>query len=141
MRAPTLRQVEGDLTRIAEMAPKLAQAARWAWPMAWARRHGEEPRVDQDVVRPVEAAAIDVRVALVRQNVAQAGVLIGRAAQLLELANGCLYRAQEEAESSPPRRVERPAGPQVSQAELRQLRAAKARREARRPKGMGHGEY
>ncbi len=141
MRAPTLRQVEGDLARIAAMAPKLAEAARWAWPMAWERHHGDQPRVSHDVSRPVEAVVTDMGLALVRQNVAHAGVLIGRAAEALLIAAGDLQRAQALADSGPATPPAPEGAPLVSKAELAEARAAKARREGRRPRGVGHGEY
>jgi len=141
MRAPTLRQVEADLARIRNYVPNLAEAAKWAWPMAYSRLQRDEQlgRVAGDVARPVEAAVATEGAPewVVRTEVARAGILIGRATELLGEAAHCLARAHAAADVAPatPRA---PAGPPlVSKAELARARAAKARRAER---GEGYGE-
>lgn len=143
MRAPTLRQVEGDLARITRLAPRLAESARWAWPMAYARLRHLPHAAGGETSRPVEAALSTEGAPewVVRDNVNRAGVLIGRAAQLLELANGCLARAHDLADATPPPAPGDAGPPLVSKAELDRARKAKARRDAARPPGTGYGEY
>lgn len=142
MRAPTLRQVEADLTRIGALVPRLRQAAAWTWPLAYDRSRAEVVAHSAgEVGRPVEAAVSSegspewVR----RQEIARAGVLIGRASELLGQAGDCLRRAQGEGAPPPPPAATGP--PLVSQAELRRARAAKVRRDSARPPGVGFGEY
>lgn len=144
MRAPTLRQVEADLERIRTMAPKLAEAAKWGWPMAFDRVRREHLEgAPGEVSRPVEAAVATQGAPewVVRNEVGRAGVLIGRAFVLLVEAAACLRRAQLAADVAPAAPPE-PAGPPlVSKGELAGARRAKARRDARRPPGTGYGEY
>jgi hypothetical protein len=139
----TLRAVEDDLARMAALAPKLSEAARWAWPLAFSRlRRRDDAARDAEVSRPVEAAVATEGAPewVVRDNVGRAGILIGRAAAFLELAAGCLARAQESADVAPTAPADRARLPLVSKAELVAAKAAQARRHAARQPGEGHGE-
>lgn len=106
MRAPTLRQVESDLARIAKVAPALVEEARWAWPMAWTRlQRGEQlGRPAGDVARPIEAAVGTEGAPewVVRTEVARAGLLIARAVEVLDAAADCLARAHAMASAPAP---------------------------------------
>lgn len=141
MRHPTLRQVEADLGHIKAMAPKLLEAARWAWPLAYSRlARAEVGRGGGDVARPVEAAVSTEGAPewVVRTEVGRAGILIAQATQQLELASGCLARAYAAADVDPvPELVDAGARPLVSRAELNRARAAQIRR-AGRGEGYGH---
>jgi len=139
MRYATLRQVEDDLARIVAVAPKLVTAAKWMWPVAFSRiRHAGGGRAG-DVARPVEAAVATEGAPewVVRAQVGRAGLLIGRALELLLEAAACLARAHAAADAAPVSPPETGGPALVSKAELLRAKAAKARREAR---GEGYGE-
>ena len=146
MRHPTLRQVEADLERVRSLTPKLAEAAKWAWPMAYSRvRHSHLEGAAGETARPVEAAVATEGAPewVVRSEVGRAGILIGRALELLTEAGACLRRAQLAADARAPAPdmgadIGRPL---VSKGELAGARRAKARRDAQRPPGVGYGEY
>lgn len=140
----TLAQVEEDLARIAKIVPKLAEAAKWMWPLAYSRvRHRALAGAGGEVCRPVEAAVATEGAPEwgVRTEVGRAGVLVGRADLLLAEAGDCLRRAQLAADADPPAAEEVSGPPLVSKAELAGAKAAQARRNGRRPPGVGYGEY
>jgi hypothetical protein len=145
MNHPTLHQVEDDLKRIADVVPKLAESAKWAWPLAYSRLQREQlgRAAAGDVARPVEAAVATEGAPewVVRSEVGRAGILIGRATEFLEAAGGCLARAHAAADVAPATPPEPTGPPLVSKAELDRTRAAKVRRDERRPPGVGYGEY
>ena len=144
MRPPTLRQVEADLERVKAITPKLLEAAKWAWPMAYGRvRHAHLEGTAGETPRPVEAAVATEGTPewVVRSEVGRAGILIGRALELLLEAGACLRRAQLAADQRPPAEEETHGRPLVSKGELAGARRAKARRDAQRPPGVGYGEY
>lgn len=146
MRHPTLRQVEADLERVRSLTPKLAEAAKWAWPMAYSRvRHAHLEGAAGETARPVEAAVATEGAPewVVRSEVGRAGILIGRALELLLEAGACLRRAQLAADvRAPAPDMGADIGrPLISKGELAGARRAKARRDAQRPPGVGYGEY
>ncbi len=163
---PNLKTVEGALERMVRLAPKIAEAATWAWPMCYERRRGESNGASGgDVNRPTEATvgydryterawdpeagAMVERMVLpsrewdIRVNVGAAGTNVMHAAALLEAAMGALDKAAKAAGRGDGPMTDTPmAGPRmVSKAEVKKAMQMQRWRNDERKKGVGRGTY
>lgn len=138
-KAPTRRQTELALTRIAQVAPTITEGLRWASSMGYDQPTEDKPRVRTSTVsNPTRDAALSPQMQQVRRKTDDAMRHVMKAAALLEGASSALADVSRIMgdNSTAPAPYHDPSPRLVSRSELEDAEKAKARRQSR---GQGWG--